>query len=141
MAVKEILWDRYASNTGAFDLIAEGWNELVQEGATPDRLGICPVTANCQVLYAISEEGDVVGFIAYEEHEVFATAVEILSYVEPSSRRRGVYRALLEDMQRRMKKKGIGRLTSAVPASCKDMLATKRALGGKATSQTFDHEL
>ncbi len=90
-----IEYSRRASKTPAFALLAEGWNELVQDGYTPDGDGVSPVKPDNEVLYAISDDGDVVGVIAYtftDENR----AVEItLAYVEPSSRRRGVFKSLV----------------------------------------------
>ncbi len=85
----------YAANTRAFALIAEGWNDLVQEGLTPDYLGECPVKPSDKVVYAYSGDGDPIGVITYRPDKVHAKAVITLAYVEPSSRRQHVFREML----------------------------------------------
>ena len=80
-------WDKSAAHTDAFALIAEGWNEMVQEGHTRACNGVCPVTA----------EDDVVGVIAFRR--VFPVFRVSLAYVEPSSRRKGVFKALLAEIR------------------------------------------
>ena len=86
-----IEYSRCAGNTRAFALIAEAWNDLVQEGFTPDFVGICPVKDDTEVLYAISPDGDIVGVLTWDR-DLKNTAFTItLGYVEPSSRRQHVF--------------------------------------------------
>lgn len=88
-------YSKSAGSTPAFALIAEGWNELVQEGITPDGLALCPVKAEDEVLYAISPDGDVVGVLVYGADPLGNACSVKLAYVEPSMRKRGVLKALL----------------------------------------------
>ena len=85
-----------ALKTPAFAIIAEGWNELVQSGHTAEGVALCPVLGHDEVIYAVASDGDVVGVIAYRpawsdrsEHGMIS-----LAYVEPSSRKKGVFKAM-----------------------------------------------
>ena len=81
-------------DTPAFALIAEGWNELVQDGLTPKGNPLSPLMAGDEVLYALGDDpDDVIGVLVYSTSPLFAT-VEF-AYVETSSRRRGIFKALL----------------------------------------------
>ena len=66
----KIVYNRQAASTAAFALIAEGWNELVQEGLTPDGKGFCVVDATDHVLYAEREDGEIVGVVCYQEQPI-----------------------------------------------------------------------
>jgi hypothetical protein len=99
--VVEIAYSRSCANTAAFALLVEGWNELVQEGVTPDGLAVCPVTADCECVFAYSAEGDIVGAIAFKYVKDLDALGVVLAYVEPSSRKRGVFSALLADLKAR----------------------------------------
>ena len=96
----KILYSERAQHTPAFSLIAEGWNELVQTGNSPDGVAISPVTKDSEVVYAALDNGEIVGVLVYgsdwvmDEHP---TRVQ-LAYVEPSSRRKGVFRAMLAEL-------------------------------------------
>ena len=80
--------------------MAEGWNELVQEGFTPDGDGVSPVKPDNEVLFAVSDDNDVVGVLAYAL-DAPANAYDVtLAYVEPSSRKRGVFKALIAQLQK-----------------------------------------
>ena len=87
-------YSHQASNTRAFALLAEGWNDLVQEGLTPDLMGTCPVSSASEVLYAVSQDSDIVGVLTWEHHRDWGVFEVTLGYVEPSSRKQGVFSAL-----------------------------------------------
>ena len=87
-----ICHSKSALDTPAFALIAEGWNDLVQSGWTPELCGACPVDGEHEVLYAAREDGEIVGVLCFA---VRCSHLQIsLGYVEPTSRRQGVYGAL-----------------------------------------------
>jgi len=101
-----------AADTHAFALIAEGWNELVQDGLTPQGNPLSPIAANDEVLYALGDDpDDVIGVLVYSLTPQFAT-VEFV-YVEPTSRRRGVFKALLGRLAARVAPLGIGHIDFA----------------------------
>ena len=110
----KIGYSAHASNTPAFALIAEGWNELVQEGFTPDGQGSCFVEPEDQVLYAVREDDEVIGVLAFRHFEPLGMFYVKLGYVEPTSRRQGVYRALYEALLDRAAKQKVFRVTSTV---------------------------
>lgn len=89
----ELKHSKSVARTAAFALIAEGWNEMVQDGISPDMVGLPPFTAESQVIYARSDDGDIVGVLVLR-HMDGVLQVQ-LAYVEPSSRRAGVFRKLM----------------------------------------------
>ena len=103
-------YSQSAANTDAFALIAEGWNDLVQEGHTPDQDAISPVGPGDEVLYAISKDGDIVGVLTFKVGERPRVARITLAYVEPSSRRRGVFKDLASELCRLCKERGLARI-------------------------------
>jgi len=82
---------RIAGNTPAFALLAEGWNELVQEGLTADGDGAPPWLFDDEVLYVVVER-EILAVLVYRKTLVVTVK---LVYVEPSSRRRGLFKSLL----------------------------------------------
>jgi RimJ/RimL family protein N-acetyltransferase len=127
-AVK-VVYSKQASNTASFALIAEGWNELVQEGFTPDGQGFCPVDGNDQVLYAEREDGEIIGVLAYQHYGPLGQFYVKLGYVEPTSRKQGVYRALYEALLKRAATDKIGRITSTVSVENVAMQEVMKRLG------------
>ena len=114
----KIEYSRKASQTPAFALLAEGWNEIVQSGFTPDLVGVCPVTADTEVLYAISTEGDLVGVLAWDGSTPDGKYRVTMAYVEPSSRRKGVFHALLTTLKQKARQdspvNGVGTIISII---------------------------
>lgn len=96
-----VKYDRRAYNTEAFALLAEGWNELVQGGLTSDFVGSPPFGPDSEVIYAVGPDGDVVGAIVFEEDLARERIVVKLAYVEPTSRKRGTFRAMMESLKAR----------------------------------------
>ena len=106
-----VLESKSAIATPAFELIAEGWNFLVQEGLSPDYRGVCPVDWHNSVLYACtSDGGEVVGVLTYQHDDVCNAYVVSLVYVEPTSRKQGVFRALWTALLDRAKEKNVSRV-------------------------------
>lgn len=105
--------DQSASNTAAFAIMAEAWNELVQDSLTPDNQGLPPYSAASQVLYAVSDESDIVGVLVFAV-EAGALALQLI-YVEPTSRRQGVAAAMLEKLKGLSHGLGTGRVRMTVP--------------------------
>ena len=105
---------RRAAFTDAFAIIAEGWNELVQDGLTPDRVGQPPIDEHTQVIYAVGIDGDIVGVLLFRVWELRGFIDLTMSYVEPSSRRRGVFRTMLNDLMERGRERGVSRIVANV---------------------------
>jgi len=106
-----VLESKSAAATPAFELIAEGWNVLVQEGLSPDYRGVCPVDWHNAVLYACpGDEGEVVGVLTYSHDDVCNAYLVSLAYVEPTSRRQGVFRAMWAALLDRAKEKNVARV-------------------------------
>jgi GNAT superfamily N-acetyltransferase len=111
----EIKYDKSAASTDAFAILAEAWNEVVQEGVTPEGLGTPPFDQSSEVLYAVSRDGDVVGVLAFTREA--DRAVVQLAYVEPSSRRLGVLRELLDALKQRACQAGLAKLALSLPSA------------------------
>ena len=126
MTVK-IGYSKRANLTHGFAILAEGWNDLVQDGFTPDGVAQSPVLATDEVLYAVSTDGDIVGALAFRAEDE-AICVH-LSYVEPSSRRRGIYRQMFEALMERARASGIRKITSEVAFDNKVMHDVLRRTG------------
>ena len=109
-------YSKSAAATPAFALIAEGWNEQVQEGMTPDLRGDCPIAWTSQVLHAEREDGELVGVLCWVHDDVTNAYVVSLGYVEPTSRRRGIFRELFVALQKRATEQNISRLVFQVHA-------------------------
>ena len=106
-----VLESKSAIATPAFELIAEGWNFLVQDGLSPDYRGVCPVDWHNKVLYALSgKDGDVIGVLTYQHDDVCNAYVVSLAYVEPTSRKEGVFRAMWAALLDRAKEKNVARV-------------------------------
>ncbi|MEJ6846700.1 GNAT family N-acetyltransferase [Sinorhizobium fredii] len=137
----EIAYSRQAADTEAFTLLAEGWNELVQDGYTPDRMGVPPLDWSDEVLYAIGRDGDVIGVLTWRTVTAVACFVVTLAYVEPSSRGNGVFRALLAALRQHAAKAGIGRIVATIfhdnPAGTAACLKT----GGSGTAVVYEWDV
>ena len=134
----KIEYSRRASNTDAFALIAEGWHEMVQTGLTPDGDAVCPVTSESEVLYAISAEEDVVGVIAWSSDDKTGVARVALAYVEPSSRRKGVFKALLAELTKCAAARHLDKIALTVGLANKDAQAMLRHMDRPPAALTFD---
>ena len=129
-------YSKRASCTNAFALLVEGWNEMVQEGWTPDGVAVSPVRASDEVFYAVSKEGDIVGAMAFRTED---DAIRInLSYVEPSSRRRGIYRQMLDELLKLARERSILKLISEVSTENKVMRAVLHRTGRRAVAVVFE---
>jgi GNAT superfamily N-acetyltransferase len=130
-------YSQSAANTDAFALIAEGWNELVQDGHTPDQDAISPVGPGDEVLYAIGKDGDIVGVLTFKVGERPGVARITLAYVEPSSRKRGVFKDLVAELRRLCKERGLTRIDGVIaPQNDLAQYAVKE-LGGYPQSVVF----
>lgn len=85
-----------ASQAPAKLLVYEGINELAQDGYLSGRGLPFPVQPGDIAIYATSQDGDQVGVLCYSRVESEITIT--LLYVEPSSRKQGLARALLNSM-------------------------------------------
>ena len=110
----KIGYSKTAAATPAFALIAEGWNEQVQEGLTPDLRGDCPVAWTSQMLFAEREDCEIVGVLCWVHDDITNAFVVSLGYVEPTSRRRGTFRELYAVLQKRASEQNISRIVFQV---------------------------
>lgn len=74
-------------------IIWEACNELVQEGHALEDDFLVPVHPSDEVFFAQSEDGDVIGVLC-RSVDLGSSRRVTLFYVEPSSRRSGVFRTL-----------------------------------------------
>lgn len=110
-------YDQSAAFTDAFALIAEGWNEVVQAGYSPDRVGIPPFSARSQVIYATSHDGEIIGVLLFDEHHELKQIELVLAYVEHSSRKKGLFRQMLLRLVEMSRERGIRRISVKVGSS------------------------
>ena len=132
-------YSKTAAATPAFALIAEGWNELVQEGLTPDMRGDCPVSWTNSVIFAARDDGEIVGVVCYNPCDVTKSFVVSLGYVEPTSRKQGVFRELWAALVVKAKEAHVARVVVDVSVQNSAALAILRHLGVPAASCA--HEL
>lgn len=140
MTVK-VEYSRRAAFTPAFVLIAEAWHEHVYSDLSPDRVGIPPVDEQTQVIYARSAEGDIVGVLLYKHHEYRCVYEITLSYVEPSSRKQGVYRAMFAALTARAKDRAITRIVTTVTANANSHISAFNRLKGHLATVTYEFDL
>lgn len=126
-----------AANTDAFALIAEGWNDLVQEGHTPDQDAVSPVGPGDEVIYAIGNDGDIVGVLTFKAGERPGVARITLAYVEPSSRKRGVFKDLVTELRRLCKERGLTRIDGLVAPQNNLAQYAVKELGGYPQAVVF----
>ena len=131
-----IAYSKSAASTHAFALIAEGWNELVQDGVTPDGLALCPVKADDEVIYMLSLGGDVVGVLVYGLDTIGNGCAVKLAYVEPSMRKRGVLKAMLGALKAEAEKYGF-RVVIETPSNS-TIQAVMRHLNMPVASVVYD---
>jgi len=140
MSAVQVYYSKQASATDAFAILAEGYNELVQDGHTPDRVGASPIGWNNEVYYA-SATDEIVGVIAWEAAPQLGAFVVTLAYVEPSSRRKGIYKQLFAALSEHAKKRGVRKIIHQIGAGNATartvLVATKAVLA----SQTFEHDI
>ncbi len=127
-----------AARTPAAPLIVEAWNDVVQEGFTSDLEGVFPVKPDDVVLFAVSPEGDIVGVLTYGLVPPDAVVEVTIAYVEPSSRKRGVFKALLAELRERAKRVGAEGVTMKVPAQNAPFQAVMRRLNAPAASVVYE---
>ena len=125
-----------AATTPAFALIAEGWNDLVQSGMTPDADGASPINAKTQVLYLEEDDGEIVAVLCFKR--AGARVKIVLSYVEETSRRRGYYRMLWESLIVQCQTLGVQRVTAEVHPANDTMHAVMRHLERPLTGLVYE---
>lgn len=109
----EIRYSESAGDTPAWPLIVEGVNALTQEGLVTGR-GNFPVSWSNEVLYAVSDDGDIVGVICFSLQEAENQYRVTLGYVEPSSRGLGIYRKLWRELLSMSKSAHVTRVVGEV---------------------------
>ncbi len=139
MQVK-IKYSRYASRTEAFELISEGWHEAVQDGLTPDFVGVCPVGPTSEVVYAVSPDDDIVGVLAWNHDDPQGVFDVVLYYVEPTSRKQGVFKALFAAVYEHARKRGVRAVRIAIPSASGAHKSAVESLGFQAVSVIYEAE-
>lgn len=90
----------------ALPLIYEGLSEIVQEGWQTWRGIEPPVSPTDSTIYAVSaSDSDVVGVLCFAWDTAHCIADVTLAYVEPSSRREGVFRQMWDALLYHVHKK------------------------------------
>lgn len=106
----------YAADTPALKIIYEGISELAQEGHMPERGVKMLVMQDDGVIYAMTKQNDIVGVICYTRKSMIRTAHITLAFVEPSSRRLGVFKKMAEFLKAQLKSEHISCMTMDVHA-------------------------
>lgn len=109
-----IAYSRRALHTPAFALLAEGWNEIVQEGMSPELVGVSPVAPDDEVFHAVSADGDIVGVLSWSAPTNSGVFKITIAYVEPTSRRKGVFKALMNALREIATQDKIVRITTEI---------------------------
>ncbi|WP_113152763.1 GNAT family N-acetyltransferase [Nitratireductor sp. OM-1] len=135
----QIGYSRRAASTQAFAMIAEGWNDLVQEGFTPDLVGTCPVNANSEVIYAVSSDGDVVGVLTWEYRDDKDAYEVTLGYVEPSSRQQRAFTEMFKTLHDRAQSKGVSTVYVPVHPNNEVARLVLAKLKASAVSVVYEH--
>ena len=131
-------YDKRAAATDAFALLVEGWNEQVQRGFTVEGDAICPISTTDQVVYAESDEQDIIGAISFQADKDTGVASVKVAYVEPSSRKRGVFKQLLAEMHRIAMQQGMDRVVVTASPDNAEFLAVMRHLNRPVVAHTFE---
>jgi GNAT superfamily N-acetyltransferase len=119
----------------AFPLISEGMNFLVQEGLHCGNEHILHETD--QAIWA-EEDGEVLGVIVFR-YKVASSAIQIvLSYVEPSSRRNGLYTRLMNALVARAEEQSIVRILSTVSTVNAAMIKLMQKMGRPPTAVLYE---
>jgi GNAT superfamily N-acetyltransferase len=119
----------------AFPLISEGMNYLVQEGLHCGSDHILHETD--QAIWA-EEDGEVLGVIVFR-CKVAASSIQIvLSYVEPSSRRNGLYSSLMNALVKRAEEERIVSILSTVSTANAAMIKLMQKMGRAPTAVLYE---
>lgn len=97
-----------------FAIIIEACNELVQDGYAVDKH---PVKSKDHVLYISSQQGDIVAVLCYRFARRLGGCHVSLAYVEHSSRRMGLFKALWLELLRQCKNAAYPTVQAAVAAN------------------------
>ena len=141
MSTVKVYYSKQASATDAFALLAEGYNELVQDGHTPERLGASPVGWSNEVYYADARRErdcrrDCLGAGAAARRT--GGDAGLCRAVEPPPRHlQGAVRSACDHAKKRGVRKIIHQIGVENATARTVMLATKALL----TSQTFEHDI
>jgi GNAT superfamily N-acetyltransferase len=137
--VVTIKTDEQANATKALPLIYEGMNELVQEGLGTVQ-GPTWVLPTERVISAW-EEGECVGVLTYTHNVSMRNYRVSLCYVEPSSRRQGVGKALLDELAKHAAHEKVAQVTTAVHVDNKVASSVLKHLGHRPMHTIFELDL
>ena len=119
----------------AFQLISEGMNYLVQEGLHSGHEFLLQETDSA--IWA-EEEGEALGVIVFR-YKMSAPAMQVvLSYVEPSSRRNGLYTRLMNALVKRAEEQRIVSILSTVSTVNASMLKLMQKMGRAPTAVLYE---
>jgi GNAT superfamily N-acetyltransferase len=122
MAKVDVRYSKMVGETPAFAIISEGINDLVENRYYDGRGGF-PVGWNDQVLYAVSEEGDIVAVLTYQKFKARNSYYVTLGYTEPSSREQGIFSQLWGELLNRARNDGVTRIDAETHVKNKPMQA------------------
>ncbi len=103
-----------AGASPAWLLLVEGFNEISQDGFSTRKIMIRPED---QVLYIRSGDGDIVAALSYRIDSNNRALLVSLVYVEPSSRRLGLFKALWHELSIRAKNADCDHIQAEVHAA------------------------
>lgn len=137
MSVISIGYSKSTQNTKAFALVVEGWNELVQDGLTPDHLSFPLGAEDSEVLYA-SRGGEMVGCILWRHAMEAQTFHVTLAYVEVSSRKKGVFKEMLDSLKKLAQQRQVTRIAFEVGAGNEFAETVLEAVGASPSLLIYD---
>lgn len=134
-------YSKSATNTEAFALIAEAWNEMVQEGFSPDGIAFPPIGPTSEVIYAVGNEGDVTGCIVFDQDAEQGVVNVRLAYVEPSSRRKKIFSEMFAALRSHAQRRGAQRILVATSDNNDVGHRVNSALEGVQWVTVYAHEV
>ena len=105
---------------------------------TLDGRGNSPVAWNHEVLFCVRDDNEIVGVLCYEHQETANQFWISLVYVEPTSRKQGVYSALYAELITRAKDAKATRIVGSAHAENKAMQAVMGKFGRRLVTLTYE---
>jgi hypothetical protein len=106
----EFRYNQHAGATSAWRLVIEGHHLLMQENRSPTDRGGVATKWDSQIVFALEVGDEVVGALCWDNNTICNSFDVTLAYVEPSSRRLGVFRGMWEEMLKVARQNNVDRI-------------------------------
>ncbi|MCO5157839.1 MAG: GNAT family N-acetyltransferase [Aquamicrobium sp.] len=130
-------YSKSTQNTKAFALVVEGWNELVQEGMTLDQISFPYAATDAEVLFA-DLHNETVGCLLWRHSAGTQTFHVTMAYVEPSSRKKGVFKELVQSLKKLAKQRQVTRISFEFGAGNDVAEDVMEAIGARLSSVVYE---